>query len=203
MGTLQEVLGLRTVHLEGASVVGRSPTTTLHLTERYVSNQHALIRWKVDHWELRDRSHNGTFLNGERVTRDQPYRLKVGDRVAFGDRTLEWTLTDESAPGVMVVARSGETLPIHGTVLGIPHHDTPEVTVFKDADGSWKLEEGSGAVVALDTGSEFVAAGKTWRFCCPEPGVATMTNELPSEGGAILHFLVSRDEEYVELKLEF
>jgi hypothetical protein len=186
-------------------VVGRASSATVRLVERYVSNQHALIRSKGDHWELRDRSHNGTYVNGVRLAHDEPHRLRSGDVIAFGDLTQEWSLVDDAAPCVMVIATAGEALTIEDTVLGIPLEGVPEVTIFRDADGSWKLESTTtGVATLLENGNEFAAGGKTWRFSCPELEASTMTNELaPREATPLLHFLVSRDEDYVELRLEY
>jgi len=68
-------------------IIGRRPTCHVVLTDANVSRQHAVIERQGDVYWLNDLgSTNGTFVNGERVTR-QP--LRSGDRIRVGDSELE------------------------------------------------------------------------------------------------------------------
>jgi serine/threonine protein kinase len=52
---------------------------------KIVSRRHAMIKVKESEYYLHDmNSHNGTFLNGERLRPGQPRRLQSGDLIEFG-----------------------------------------------------------------------------------------------------------------------
>src|SRR5262249_47279764 len=63
-------------------------------------------------------SANGTFLNGQRVTADQP--LRVGDEVSFGKFSILFERVLADAPAIDPVLARG------GAEVGGPLHPTPE-----------------------------------------------------------------------------
>jgi pSer/pThr/pTyr-binding forkhead associated (FHA) protein len=70
--------------------IGRAEDASIRLTERNVSRRHALIKMLDDHsgWVIEDcQSHNGTYLNGERL--EQPVPLNSGDTIQLGDYRIE------------------------------------------------------------------------------------------------------------------
>ncbi len=72
-------------------VIGRSSICDLRLDDpkRIASGQHAAIVDCGDHFELIDLgSKNATFLNGEALAPEQPYRLGAGDTVEIGEFTI-------------------------------------------------------------------------------------------------------------------
>jgi hypothetical protein len=82
--------------------VGRSGDCNVVLQDHRASRYHADIRWTGERWEVTDRgSTNGTYVNGLRV--NQPYDLRLGDRITIGETTLvmrEWgTLPPAPIPG--------------------------------------------------------------------------------------------------------
>lgn len=70
--------------------IGADPDNDLVITgDSYVSGRHASLRYENGSLVLADQhSHNGTFLNGNRL-RDVSLAVKVGDRVKIGNSTLE------------------------------------------------------------------------------------------------------------------
>lgn len=79
----------------GNYVVGRNPDCDMYIPNRTVSRNHGRIEVDDDaeRFLLVDLgSHNGTFVNGERVS--DPRELKQGDRVMFGD--AEFRLAEQS-----------------------------------------------------------------------------------------------------------
>jgi ABC transport system ATP-binding/permease protein len=100
--------------------VGRDPDGTIVLDDDLlVSRRHAVIRTTSAGVEIQDLdSHNGTFVNGHRVTRTH---LNVGDVVAIGQHRFFWDgsglrpATDSGeqrlvASGLVVRAPSGQVL---------------------------------------------------------------------------------------------
>ena len=74
--------------------VGRDVANTVRLTERNISRKHAILRKNGVGWIVKDlTSYNGCFVNGGRVSGEQP--LKHGDLLQLGDYRLE--LIDDEA----------------------------------------------------------------------------------------------------------
>ena len=89
-------------------------------------------------------------------------------------------------------------------MIGIPSTDSPEVTLFKDADGVWRMEDSEGMVRGLRNGQPFEFGGQSYVFSCPS------TNDLTASIGTAvqrraptLKFVVSSDEDFVELSMEY
>jgi hypothetical protein len=206
MAELREVSGSRQCVLTPEHLIGRGPQCALRLAGKHVSSQHAVIRWFGSGWELLDRgSRNGTQLNGSPVEPGRAYRLTKGAVLTFGHAEERWTLSDTSEPQVMVVAKdSGEVRVEHLGMIGLPSNESPECTVFLDEDGAWRLEDADGALLELRDGQSFEAHGTSYRFCCPSSNDLTEGAE-PTTGGEppTLHFLVSLDEDFVELTLTY
>jgi pSer/pThr/pTyr-binding forkhead associated (FHA) protein len=84
--------------VRGDYSVGRAEDSTIRLTERNISRNHARIyREGDDEWQIEDKgSYTGSFVNGERVSGKRV--LKHGDTIALGDYRLE--LMDEEQQAV-------------------------------------------------------------------------------------------------------
>lgn len=81
-GVLEEVV----FPIEGRLTLGRSPINLVHLTDQSVSRRHAVIYELGGENVIEDLgSHNGTYLNGERV---QKAVLRNGDVIKLGNVTL-------------------------------------------------------------------------------------------------------------------
>ena len=67
----------------GNTVVGRDPSATIMVNDRFVSRHHFFVEFDgEDAVFIQDlRSRNGTFVNGQKVDRAQ---LRHGDRISFG-----------------------------------------------------------------------------------------------------------------------
>ena len=91
-------------HCLGSShslLVGRSPTTDITLFNPSVSNKHAIISVQAQTGSvyLRDmESTNGTFVNGDKMSRGEMRELVAGDIIRFGFDDKSWRLEkDEGA----------------------------------------------------------------------------------------------------------
>jgi hypothetical protein len=206
MAELREESGDRCCVLMAEHLIGRGPQCALRLEPKYVSTQHAVIRWSGNGWELIDRaSRNGTKLNGETVEPGRAHRMVKGSVVSFGHPDQRWSLVDASEPQAMVLALdSGDVRVENFGMIGIPSTDSPEVTLFKDADGIWRMEDSEGTVRGLRNGQPFEFGGRSYVFSCPS------TNDLTASVGTAmqrraptLKFVVSSDEDFVELSMEY
>ncbi|MFZ5894980.1 MAG: FHA domain-containing protein [Myxococcota bacterium] len=206
MARLCQLHGTAISILQSEHLIGRGSQCNLLLSRAYVSTQHALIRWSGTAWELVDRgSRNGTLVDGVQVEAGKPYALELGSVVAFGHREECWQLVDIGPPQVAIVCldTNVELLDTVG-VIGVPSDDDPICSVYRDTDGLWKLEYPDTPPAMIEDGYTWEVAGQRWRFSCPKLVGPTATSETQLAGrSGRLHFVVSRDEEFVELTIEY
>jgi len=73
--------------LSPVTSIGRAMTNTVVLEDDYVSNEHALLMLRGQHWWLEDlNSRNGTLLNGARLT--EATVISPGDVIVIGNMQL-------------------------------------------------------------------------------------------------------------------
>ena len=185
-------------------MVGRAPLCAVRASDPRVSNEHACLRWQQKAWSIRDlTSTNGTWVNGQRIASGTNVPLVAGDRLAFGDRALEWEFCDDSAPGPMVVpVAGGDACMIADGVIAVPNAEAATATIFRGADGTWTLET-SDRVKSIVAGEVFAVLGQDFRFSCPNEWEATTkTRSLRLVHESTLYFDVSKDEDHVALTVE-
>jgi hypothetical protein len=206
MGSIRNVSSGETEMLQPEHLIGRASTCALCLGHRYVSTQHALLRWAGGRWEVRDLgSRNGTFLNGSRLKPGDEYVVHRGAKLAFGKLSdAEWEIADAAPPPAMLVPLDGgKPERIDGDIIALPSSDDPRVTIYRNQEGVWMLErpdESSAPILNLQT---FEVGGRGWRFCCAlELGTTSLVSSLTDLEVCRLRlaFAVSSDEEHVELK---
>jgi FHA domain len=207
MASIRNISTAQTSVLESAHVVGRAPGCALRVDKKYVSAQHAEIRWTGHHWEIKDlNSTNGTFLDGVRLAAREERRLRVGSTIGFGKLSeQQWELVDESAPGVMAVpVEGGAPVLLDGELIALPSSDDPQATIYRSAEGAWVVEQPGESITPITNLQTFEVAGRLWRFCCSEQirttSMATGAADLEVRH-LQLSFSVSRDEEHVQLQM--
>jgi len=206
MAELRRIDGSRSCVLLTEHLIGRGSQCALRLSAAYVSTQHALIRWNGRAWEVLDRgSRNGTQLNGVALDPGRSYQLLKDAVITFGHPDERWTLSDASEPRVMAVAlNTGQALSGARGLIGLPSSQNPECTLFVDRDGAWRLERADGETAIIGDGEIIECAGQKFRFCCPVSSSATETVSVSAEQNQpVLRFVVSSDEDFVELSLEY
>jgi hypothetical protein len=208
MGTLREAATAKTQALESDHPVGRSVRNALCIPDRRVSSQHAVIRWTGTGWEVKDLgSRNGTFLGGERLKQGVGCRLAAGMVLAFGTLESRWELADDSPPDAMIVPiDGGEPIRLLDGLCAVPSPEDPQGTLYRAGDGRWLIEvDGERSPVALRNQQTFDLGGRVWRFSVPEEIWRTsLTERTPVEVRTLrLDFVVSRDEEHVQVSAAF
>lgn len=206
MAELRRTDGSRSCLLMTEHLVGRGLQCALRLSAGYVSTQHALVRWDGFAWELLDRgSRNGTQLNGALLEPGRAYRLMKDAVLTFGHADERWALVDAGEPQTMAVSlETGQALLGAQGLIGLPSGESPECTLYSGQDGSWKVEQANGEVESIVDGRIIECAGQRFRFCCPTSHSATEALSVKPEGAPpTLHFMVSSDEDFVELRLEY
>jgi FHA domain-containing protein len=193
-----------TVHaLSQRFSVGRSPRNTLLLREGFASTAHALIEWTSEGWCVRDLgSTNGTFVDGERLPQAGRRAVLAGARIAFGDPADIFILDDASGPEILAVhLGSGQTVAAEGRILALPDGDRPELSVY-EKNGVWVVDRASdGSITKLDPQAVVLVGGEPWRLEVPVSLDATPLHDGPSLGMIGLRFVVSSDEEDVDITI--
>ena len=93
-------------YLNAYHCIGRSITnvdTVIDALE--VSRMHAVIEWLDKQWFIRDLSNNGTWVNTQKLVKDDSHKLNVGDKLYFGaSDTHGFVVQDLSPPQNMLLA---------------------------------------------------------------------------------------------------
>lgn len=83
----------RQFSLRPVTAIGRDRDNHLVIDDPFTSAHHAMIVWRENQWWIEDlNSHNGTFLNEERIS--TPHTLMSGDRIAIGETILRFETED-------------------------------------------------------------------------------------------------------------
>lgn len=78
---------------EGENTVGRRPANSIMIADPYVSGSHAVITASEGSFSVTDAgSTNGTSVNGERLSPNEPHALNDGDEVMFGQKPYRFTV---------------------------------------------------------------------------------------------------------------
>lgn len=203
MGTLQSSQGDPCILLAD-HLIGRAPDSTLQLDDASISWRHAALRWIGNGWELHDLgSRNGTHVNGERVDSGGRVLLRTGAQLRFGRSPIEWTLSDAAPPLASVLAAdTGEYIFAQDGLIGLPSNDSPELSVYSLPDGTWVAERADR--IWEIRGGDRLETGQR-RFTFKPGGLVSATtsgdSDLPTPANISLEFVVSRNEEHVDLTI--
>lgn len=196
----------RTVAIPAELTVGRSPTSLLRLEPLHVSSRHAVLTWVEESWFVRDlKSRNGTFVDGERLSRKKPIaKLSPGSVVAFGAPHTTFELTDAEPPSLVVVNDARDRLigAVDGALVLPPEGDV-EWWIGEDDHGLWKVYPREGPPRRLVSGEQLQTRQGTWTLL--PPGGELPTTDVGSWTrlrDVHIRFEVSRDEEMCRLVLE-
>jgi hypothetical protein len=186
--------------LHSRHLVGRSRACELQLTDRTVSAEHAVLWWTGEAWRVRDLgSRNGTWLDGQRLQPllDQP--LAQGTELRFGLAEQGYALTSDGPPVAFALDEAEVRVIGTPSLLALPSPADPQVSLVRTAMG-WRVD---GSDEPLPPAPVLVAGGSTFRAILPDPVAPTLpagqlADTFPEHG---LKFVVSRDEEHVEMWL--
>ncbi|MGI5863509.1 MAG: FHA domain-containing protein [Myxococcales bacterium] len=163
--------------LEGELTIGRSSANSLNLPLPSISRHHATLVRHGEHFILRDEgSHNGTYLNGRRVSGQ--IEIRSGDEISLGKAVLILRLASaesemSTATSVAIPERPWIRLAIFGAamVLGV-------VSVF--ALASLRSRPAPEPAVARAPAADTVVAEPPRRKPPPPQPVAPAPRETPS-----------------------
>lgn len=165
-----------------------------------VSLIHAFARWDALRWTLVDESRNGSFLNGRRLTKDEPVAIQVDDEICFGTLDMPpWRVTDLAAPADLLLPLSlGQNTITLAPFQNLPNDAEPLACIYRSPSGQW-VEETKEGVTLLNNGDTVYIGGHAWRLMCAEERLNTL---VPTSQVTCMKFQASLDEEHVFLTLQ-
>lgn len=187
--------------LAARMLVGRSHTCDLRLMGAQVSGVHAELLWDGSRWVVHDLgSRNGTLVDDQPLAPQLRYPLGLGMQLVFGAPDQRFRLVDGTAPGLVAIADDDTMRQARGGMLCLPTDDDPQRTLIERKGVGWELE-GADTPTPLHDRQRLEAGGQGWIIHLP--AVAQNTEDgsaLPLSIERLrLEFLVSRDEEHVQL----
>ena len=92
--------------------VGRDAGNDISIPHKTISGFHATFEFKDGYYYIEDqRSTNGTKLNSVLLKKNQPVRLKSGDRIDFSEFEFRFILLDQDPAGKTVILGSSALTP--------------------------------------------------------------------------------------------
>ncbi|MEM6927056.1 MAG: FHA domain-containing protein [Myxococcota bacterium] len=201
MGRLRDAESGEVLRLAPRTLIGRSRDCGLQLAGSTVSAEHATLWFDAARgWCIRDlASTNGTFVDGVRI--DGTEVLTPGSAIVVGSEAARFVLEDDHAPVAFAVSPSGREVEALGDLLALPDADRPALMVHATRLGDWIATDGDGAR-PIDDGAVVDVAGESWQLHLPRALPATERAGGPrSLHDVSLRFVVSRDEEFVEVSV--
>jgi len=211
MASLQHPDRDQPVYLMAHHTIGRRPDRVdTRITSSEISGIHAAIQWTGTHWNIRDLSRNGTWLNNQQMVPAKNYALQQGDHIAFGRAgNPPWVVENLDAPeNLLVDLESGEAQALEQYHL-LPDEREPLASLhYSPLTGQWLYEltgnsNGGHSATMVKHGDRIDCGLYSWRlFLADNQGA---TKELSLQQLSItdfdLRFSVSHHEEHVQLQL--
>ncbi|WP_444928515.1 FHA domain-containing protein [Microbulbifer sp. SSSA002] len=200
------------VYLMAHHTIGRRQgAVDTRITSAEISGIHAAVQWTGTHWNLRDLSRNGTWLNGQQLVPAKSYPLQTGDKIAFGRaNNPAWIVENLDAPeNLLIDIHSGEAQALEQYHL-LPDENEPLASLqYSPLTGQWLYEftgpsAEDGDKTLINHGDRIDCGLHSWQlFLADNQGA---TKELSLQQLSIvdfeLKFSVSSHEEHVQLQLQ-
>ncbi|WP_440874668.1 FHA domain-containing protein [Thalassotalea sp. PLHSN55] len=114
-----------------------------NISDPYISKVHAFIEWNGEHWLLRDVSSNGTWLNGNKLAREQIAHLKKDDVITFASKSANaFQVLDINPPCdcLIPIAHNSKAIELEYFHLLPSKEAQPMVLSFNNQTYSWWQE---------------------------------------------------------------
>jgi hypothetical protein len=196
-----QIIILRTVHTLGR----HSGSVITLLDDPSASRLHAYIQWTGTHWEIRDSSSNGSWINQQKLGTGHKCKLKPGDLLQFGSgQGTTWQLLCDLPPKSLLVPikHEADDIELDGMVA-LPSDQMPVVTLYQLRDGSWIWEDSSD-IKKLENGHLLEINDQSWCFIDASPVENTLrldTKQADPIRSVRVRFVVSQNEEHVSMQL--
>ncbi|MCW8863424.1 MAG: FHA domain-containing protein [Colwellia sp.] len=200
-------------YLNAYHCIGRSATnvdTVVNAPE--VSRMHAIIEWADNQWVIRDISSNGTWVNNQKLTKEVPHKLNIGDHLFLAKaKEHAFVIQDLTAPKNMLIAvehtknRNTECSIAITDYNLLPSEESPEIVLFYvQSKNQWYKEyiDDADGIAYPVTNQELLRFGnQSWQLKLISP---TESTTHLAKAKLLAHqvkyrFNLSLDEETTEL----
>ena len=176
-----------------------------------VSNLHCIVQWQGGHWEIRDTSRNGLWIDGTLAEKEKPSRLQTGMRVSLTpNNSHTFQVLDAAAPEYLLIPENKTLNPIPLEPYNLlPDSKTPELCIFQHTQENnmlwqmqWLEDAPDDDAQPLHHGDVLHIGKVFWQAFLPQ--LNQQTRELDGRNGHTLlsiEFNVSLDQESVEILL--
>ena len=182
------------------------------IPDPYISKVHTFIEWNGQYWLMRDVSTNGTWLNGNKLSKEKSVILHAGDIISLASKTgTSFKVTDVNPPCDLLVPIDHEDDAIELQYFHlISNQGAPKVVLsFNNQTYTWWQEvltedlTESHEAFELDDREYLHVGGQTWQLqvnrtiddtCLLRPSVSSL-DELTFQ------FQTSLDEETTQVTL--
>lgn len=211
MACLQHPDTEQSVYLLAHHTIGRRQgAADTRIASAEISGIHAAIQWTGTHWNIRDLSRNGTWLNGQQLVPARNYQLQLGDKLTFGRaNNPAWVVENLDAPANLLIdLQSGDVQELEQYHL-LPDEDDPVASLhFNPVSGQWLFEltghDGAGEhATPVKHGQRLDCGTHSWQLFLANNEGATSEVALQqlSVADFDLRFSVSHHEEHVQLRI--
>ncbi|MEM0514974.1 FHA domain-containing protein [Pseudoalteromonas sp. YIC-827] len=183
------------------------------VVEPSVSKIHCIIEWQGSHWQVRDLSRNGTWLNSKRLEKDRPEILHCNDLLTFpGNSSRGYRVANLDKPEDMLIILNSLQRPTEQYIplssYNLIPDEQPEIAVFIQREsGFWCFERLDGPplehtiIIEHDRVSD---SRHTYQLHLSHSEAATALREVASVKLADLNFIfnLTLDEESAELVIK-
>ena len=174
MATLINAQTVQSCLLQSHHIFGRlhGSVNTL-IADAYISKVHGIIEWSGEHWLLRDVSSNGTWLNGNKLAKEQVAELNAGDVINFASKSNNaFTVSDINPPCdcLVPVSHNSEAIELEFIHLLPSEKSQPMVLSYNNQTYSWWQEilndnlNQSTAAAELSDQELLTVDGLTWQL---------------------------------------
>ena len=172
-----------------------------------ISRTHAIIEWTDKQWVIRDISSNGTWINKQKLVKDKPYKIHVGDNLFLATAKSHcFTVQDISPPQNMLFCTDEKPIVLTENNI-LPSDKQPEIALFyvQSKDQWYKefLDDASGSAYPVANLDVLQFNNQSWQLKLNGLSENTVQQAKPK---LLAHqikyrFNLSQDEENTELNI--
>ncbi len=193
----------QSIHLRAFHLFGRSQDCHTQLSSHDVSRVHCVLLWQDGKWLVQDKSTNGVWLNGKRLTKDQLTPLREQDQVSLSSKQGEsFTLLSAQAPNDVLLSVDQPNI-----MLTRPFTKLAENYCVYFDHGFWHLDaliESDWITRKLFDGDTLYIAGHHYRLQASQLEEVTSPNlpHVTTLDDLTFTLHVSADEEEIQLMVD-
>jgi len=200
MATLQNIVTKEIIYLNTQHSFGRNKhICNTPLSEKDISQLHAIIQWKTNAWHLNDQSRNGTLISGK-FTNNNTVKIELEDIIQFGSNEItKWKVLELNAPTSYLKSVTNNLNIIElNSSHALPNEENPDTFIYP-IDDTWVIEK-NGISKKMEPNTTYLVDGEKFLFV--ENRIIEDTMDMGiSNHNSFFRFTLSHDEEHIHISL--